>query len=62
MRFMEIMQKWENNEIEKIMLSLQPHQNSAPTGPMQAFSEMLPLSGNLVSGYQRTYLIQTLRG
>lgn len=44
------------------MLSLQPHLNSAPTGPMQAFSEMLPLSGNLVSGYQRTFLIQTLRG
>ena len=40
------------------MLSLQPHLNSAPTGPIQAFSGMLPLSGNLVSGYQRTFLIQ----
>lgn len=42
--------KWENNEIEEIMLSLQPHLNSTPTGPIQAFSELLPLSGNLVSG------------
>lgn len=31
------------------MLSLQPHLNSAPIGPIQAFSGMLPLSGNLVS-------------
>lgn len=42
------------------MLLLQPHLNSAPTGPMQAFSEMLPLSGNLVSGCQRAFLIQPL--
>lgn len=33
----------------------QPHQNSAPTGPMQAFAEMPPLSGNLVSGTKRTF-------
>lgn len=50
MCFMEIMQKWENNEIEEIMLTLQPHLNSAPIRPMQAFPETLPLSGNLVSG------------
>lgn len=62
MCFMKIMQKWENNEIEEIMLVLQPHLNSAPTGPMQAFSEMLPLSGNLVSWSQRAFLIQTPQG
>ena len=50
MCFIEIMPKWENNETEEIMLTLRPHLNSAPTGPMQAFPEMLPLSGNLVSG------------
>lgn len=62
MLFMEIMSKWENNEIEEIMLSLQTHLNSAPTGPVQAFSETLPLSGNLVSGHQRTFLIPKPQG
>lgn len=56
------MGKWKNNGIEEIRLTLQPHLNSGPTGPIKAFSELLPLSGNLVSGDQRTLLIQTPQG
>lgn len=44
------------------LLSLQPHQNSAPTGHIHAFSEMLPLSGKPFSGYQGTFLIRTPSG
>lgn len=36
--------------------SPRPHQNSAPTGHMQAFSELLPLSSEPFSGYRGTSL------
>lgn len=58
MCFMEIMLKWENNEIEEIMLSPVSSKFSSPW----TFSEMLPLRGNLVSEYQGTFLIQAPQG
>lgn len=47
MHFMELMQKWENNDIEEIIVYLKPHKN--PTGHMHIFLDA-PSSAHLFLG------------
>jgi len=54
--------KMGNNETVQIMLFHQPHQNSAPTGNVQALVKVLLLNGNLVFGVQKALFYSNTTG